>query len=417
MDESSNYLDAKASDPVNFGWMQGFPPPKECILSAVDGSFFKFPALRYSVCHMRQFFPTAVVPAATEKRHEFSEQLDPNIDALTFQPLDGSAEMTWADSLYKNYTDGIVILHRGKLVYERYFAALKPNHVHAAMSVSKTFAGTLGATLVAEGVLDAQQTCAHYIPELKGSGFADATVHQVLDMTTALKYSEDYANPKAEIWTYSAAGNPFPKPADYHGPQDYCQALQGIQKSGEHGKSFGYRTPNADMIGWLISRVLNQPLPQVLSERIWQPLGCHIDAYYQLDSVGMAFAGGGFNANIRDMARFGEMIRCKGAFNGKQILPASVSEDIEQNGDPELFARDPEHQSLKGWSYRNMWWKTNNEHGAFAARGVYGQTIYIDPVAEMVIVRFASYPIAANAANDAHSLPAYHAVARYLKSK
>ena len=82
---------------------------------------------------------------------------------------------------------------------------------------------------------------------------------------------------------------------------------------------------------------------------------------------------------------------------------------------PQASESEPEKYGwMKGWSYRNMWWITNNKHGAFAARGVHGQTIYIDPAAEMVIVRFASHPVAANAANDAYSLPAYQAVAEYL---
>jgi CubicO group peptidase (beta-lactamase class C family) len=145
-------------------------------------------------------------------------------------------------------------------------------------------------------------------------------------------------------------------------------------------------------------------------------LGTHFDGYYQIDGAGIAFAGGGFSANMRDMAMFGEMIRNKGYFNKKQILPESLIEDIRRGGDQEAFEQSV-YGSLKNWSYRNMWWITHNEHGAFAARGVHGQTIYIDPKAEMVIVRFASHPEAKNAKIDPTSLPAYHAVAKYLLNK
>ena len=140
------------------------------------------------------------------------------------------------------------------------------------------------------------------------------------------------------------------------------------------------------------------------------------DAYYQVDGKGIAFAGGGFNAGLRDLARFGELIRNKGMYNGKQIIPAKSVLDIEKGGDKSAFAKS-DHPDLKGWSYRNMWWMTENKDGAFAARGVHGQTIYINPAAEMVIVRMASHPIAGNAANDPTSLPAYQAVADYLKMK
>ena len=413
---SQDYLNFEDSDPNKMGWMQGFPPSQDKIVSAIDGSFFRFPALRYSVCHMREFMPTTEVKGAITNRYKFKVRLDSAIDNVTFMPTNSSKPMTWRESLAKNYTDGMLILHKGRIVYEKYFGELKPDGVHAAMSVSKTFTGTLGGLLVAEGVLDENKTGAAYVPELKGSAFGDATIRQILDMTSSLKYSEDYSNPKAEIWAFSAAGNPFPKPASYKGPTNYYDYLKTVQKEGEHGEIFGYKTVNTDVMGWIVSKVTGKSIPDLLSERIWKPLGTHFDGYFQIDGAGIAFAGGGFSANMRDMAMFGEMVRNKGKFNKKQILPASLIEDIMRGGSQEAFSKSV-YNSLKGWSYRNMWWHTHNEHGAFAARGVHGQTIYIDPKAEMVLVRFASHPEAKNSKIDPTSLPAYHAVAKYLIGK
>lgn len=413
---AQQYMNAIDSDPKNMGWMKGFPPKKDSTLSAIDGSFFNFPALRYSVCHMQQFLPATVVPSANEKRYTFQTKPDDNIDTVSFLPWNSTNKMTWKESLLANYTDGIIILHKGKIVNEKYFGELTPNGVHAAMSVSKTFTGTLGALLVAEGALDENKTASFYVPELKNSAFGDATIRQILDMTTALQYSEDYANPKSEIWTFSAAGNPFPKPSDYTGPNNYYDYLETVKKNGTHGEAFGYKTINTDAMGWIISRVTNKSIPQLLSEKIWQPLGTHHDGYYQVDGSGIAFAGGGFNCNLRDAAMFGEMIRNNGFFNGKKILPAQVIADIKKGGSQQAFEKAG-YKDLKNWSYRNMWWITHNKNGAFAARGVHGQTIYIDPVAAMVIVRFASHPVAGNAANDPFSLPAYQAIADYLINK
>ncbi len=408
-------LTAPESLPQKLGWMQGFPPPSDRTISAIDGSFFKFPALRYSVCHMRQFMPTVNVPAAQEDRYDFEVDYDAGIDGLTFIPQGGDKPMTWQASLQVNYTDGMLILHRGKIVYEKYFGALKPDGVHAAMSVSKTFTGTLGALLAVEGVLDEDEVAAAYVPELKNSAFGDATIREILDMTTALQYSEDYADPNAEIWAFSAAGNPF-KPADYKGPANYFEYLQTIKKNGTHGEVFGYKTVNTDVMGWIVSRVTGKSIPELLSERICKPMGARFDGYFQIDGAGIAFAGGGFSANMRDMAMFGEMIRNNGWFNGRQVLPTALVDDIRAGGNREAFQKSV-YSKLKGWSYRNMWWMTHNKNGAFAARGVHGQTIYIDPVAEMVIVRFASHPNAKNAAIDPTSLPAYEAVADYLAGR
>lgn len=413
---SQDILSAKDSDPKNMGWMQGFPPSGEKIISAIDGSFFRFPALRYSVCHMREFMPTTGVRAAEKNRYKFKVKLDKGIDTVTFYPTSSDQIMTWEASLYKNYTDGILILHKGKIVYEKYFGELKPNGLHAAMSVSKTFTGTLGALLQEEGLLDENKTGADYIPELKNSAFGDASIRQILDMTTALKYSEDYSDPNAEIWAFSAAGNPFPKHGSYNGPTNYYDYLVTVQKEGNHGEVFGYKTVNTDVLGWIASRVTGKSIPELLSERIWEPLGTHFDGYYQIDGAGIAFAGGGFSANMLDMAMFGEMIRNKGYFNKKQILPKSLIEDIMKGGDQQVFGKSA-YSTIGNWSYRNMWWITHNKHGAFAARGVHGQTIYIDPKAEMVLVRFASHAEAKNSKIDPTSLPAYHAVAKYLLNK
>lgn len=403
------------SNPLKMGWMQGFPPPQEKVVSATDGSFFEFPALRYSVCNMRQFLPTKVVKSAEKNRYNFKIKIDPKIDTITFVPLFENKKMTWHDALNKIYTDGIIVLHKGKIVYENYFGALEPNGTHAVMSVSKSFTGTLGALLVAEGVLNEQKTAGYYVPELMHSAFADATIRDLLDMKTALKYSENYSNPNAEVFIFSAAGTPCHSD-DYEGPTHYYQYLETVKKAGKHGERFAYKTINVDALGWVISRVTGKSIPDLISELIWQPLGTHFDGYYQVDSYGIAFAGGGFNANLRDLAMFGEMLRNKGYFNGKQILPTSIFYDIINNADNSTFDND-NYPNLKGWGYRNMWWVTNNKNHAFCARGVYGQTIYIDPAAEMVIVRLASNTVASNAANDPYSLPAYQAIANYLMKK
>jgi CubicO group peptidase (beta-lactamase class C family) len=142
-------------------------------------------------------------------------------------------------------------------------------------------------------------------------------------------------------------------------------------------------------------------------------MGAEEDAHYHVDRIGTESGGGGLSTSLRDLARFGETIRNHGRFNGRQIVPSSVVEDIARGGDPEKF-KPAGYTTLPGASYRNQWWVTHNAHGAYMARGVHGQGIYIDPKAEMVIARYASHPVAGNAANDPVTLPAYMALARAL---
>ena len=414
--DKKKFLSAKESEPSNFGWMQGFPPPADKTLHTSDGSFFEFPAIRWSVVHMRQMLPTINVSRGLGAIEPLEYALDKNIDAITFTPWNSKEKMTWEQSLWENYTDGMLILHKGKVVYEKYFSELTENDVHAVMSLTKSFNGTLASILVAEGKLDETKLVPFYVPELKNSAYGDATVREVMDMTTALKYSEDYADPKADIWEFSAAGNPLPKPKGYKGPEGYYEYLETVKKEGKHGEAFGYKTVNADALGWIISRATGKSVNELLSERIWSKIGMEQDAYYQVDGKGIAFTGGGFNAGLRDLGRFGELLRNHGNHKGEQLFSAQAVKDIEKGGNMKAFAKSG-HPELEGWSYRNMWWIPENKDGAYSARGVHGQTIYIDPAAEMVIVRFASHPIAGNAANDATSLPAYQAVADYLMKK
>ena len=414
--QSGNRLTAEESNPKTLGWMKGFPPPPDKLIMQPETDYFSFPKLRWTVCHIRELLPTKQVSRGIGAPVPLKYAIDDGIDAVSFTPLDGGESMTWKESLSANYTDGILIMHKGKVVYERYFGCLDEAGKHAAMSMTKSMTGLLAEILVAEGRLDDTANVSSIVPELASSAFGSATVRQVMNMTTALDYSEDYADPEADIWIYSAAASPLPKPKGYEGPNGYFEYLQTVQQDGAHGEAFGYRTINTDALGWIISRVTGKDLAQLLSERIWSKMGAEQDAYITVDGKGTPFAGGGLSAGLRDLGRVGLLILNGGQLNGQRLFPQEVVENIRAGGDKRAFAKAG-YKTLKGGSYRGMWWVFHNKHGAFAARGVHGQTIYVDPTAEMVIVRFSSFPSAKNAKIDPTSLPAYQAVAEYLMKK
>jgi CubicO group peptidase (beta-lactamase class C family) len=360
---------------------------------------------------MRELGPTANV-----SRGEGSPASLPastrDLSGMAFTTMDGEP-MTFAEALPKTYTDGIIVLHKGKVVFEKYFGAGAPHRPHIGMSMTKSFVGTLAAMLVADGIIDRAAPVTKYIFELAQSAYGDARVGQVMDMRIGVKYSETYADPKAEIWDYIRAGGWFPIPTDYKGPRTLYDFLVKLEKEGEHGDAFAYKTPNAEVLAWMIKRAAGRSLGDLWSERIWSKLGTEEDAYFLVDAAGMESGGGGLNATLRDFARFGEAMRNKGRFNDQQIIPEQVVSDIFKGGDKDAFA-EAGFKTLPNWSYHDMWWVSHNEHGAIMARGIHGQNIYIDPVAEVVIARVASHPIAANGANDPITLPAYTAVANTL---
>lgn len=403
--------DAKATDPKALGLMQGFPPPADRTVAFADGSFRSFPQLRWAWSNLRQLVPTVAVwrgPAPASALPRAETDLGP----LRFTAMDGQA-MTFAEALPATYADGILVLHRGRIVYERYFGALEAHKPHICMSVTKSFVGTLAGALVADGLVDAEAQVTRYVPELGRSAFSDASVREVMDMTTGLRYTEVYTDPASGVWDLRRANGMAVRGPDYKGAATLYDFLVEQQKQGEHGTAFAYKTINTDVLAWILRRASGSSLADLLAERIWSQLGAEEDAYFTVDSVGTESGGGGLNTTLRDLARFGEMMRCLGAFNGRQIVPESAVADIMRGADPEKF-RPAGYATLPGWSYRSMWWISHNEHGAYMARGVHGQSIYVDPRAEMVIVRFASHPQAGNVANDPVTLPAFMAVAKAL---
>ena len=231
-------------------------------------------------------------------------------------------------------------------------------------------------------------------------------------MTTGLDYTEVYTDPNSPV-------GPPPGPAA-------CSAPAGLRRTRLVLRLSAHAAQGA--AAWRAVRLQDRQYrharrgasardgptaEHLVSDRIFSQLGAEQDAYFTVDPTGVEFAGGGLNLTLRDLARFGETMRLDGRFNGQEIVPKAVIDDIRRGGDRASFSRAGS-ATLPGGSYRNMWWVLHNEHGAYSARGIHGQGLYVDPKAEMVIARFASHPLAANANYDATSLPAYQAVAELL---
>lgn len=408
------YPDAAATDPKTRQIMQGIPVAADRLIRLHDATSWTFPGIRWSFSHQRELTPTVNVRRGQAHASEFPRGLRQDLDAVAFTTQDGKP-MTWGQSLAANYTDGVLILHNGRIVYETYLGALEAHTPHLAMSVTKSFVGLFAAMQAHEGALDPDKLVPHYVPELKETAYGDATVRQVMDMTIGVKYSETYTDPNAEIWAYTAACGISPRRPDYKGPDSIFEFLQALKKQDNHGQAFAYKTCNTEVLGWIVQRVAGASFAQILSEQLWQRLGAEEDAYVLVDRNGFAMCGGGLNMTLRDMARFGEMMRMMGAVNGKQIVPEAVVADIAGGADRTHFAKAG-YTTLPGWSYRNQWWVAHDEFGAYTARGIHGQVIWIAPKANLVIARFASHPTAANGNGplDHVSLPAYAAIARHI---
>ena len=401
---------------AGLGLMQGFPPPVEKRVTRDNIS--EYPYSRWAFQHIRELQPTRGIYRGDGPVSSLvTSPVD--LDALSFSlPEDRTVNLaTWLD---ESVTDTFLVLHRGELVYERYFNGMARPSQHQMFSATKSFVGMLTLCLIEEGAIDPALTMQHYLPELKGSAFADATVQQVLDMTTSLEFSEDYTDPGADVWKYGYIFGISTPPAGYQGADSIYEYLPSLRKAQRpHGEAFLYVTPNTDALGWLTSRVSGKSVSRQLEERIWQRLGTERDGYMWLNDKGEEMNGGGLNITASDAARFGQMILQKGKYNGQQILSQAIAERILQAGNREPFNRyyqDPWYEHI-GYAYHDQWWTFNTPHKPVSAIGVFGQFIYIDPVAEMVIVKQSSHPEAESEANEVNGPLIWHAIAEHLMQR
>jgi len=402
-------MTAKLFTAAEMGLMSGFPPEKRV---THENQLFS-PYIRWSFQNSLKLNSAAEVWRGNQPVAGLEYALR-DLQEVTYQNWAGDC-FTFEDMIEMSYTDGIVVLHRGKIIYERYLNGMQPQTFHAWASGSKSMTGTIAAMLAHEGLVVLDEVVAKYLPELEHSGFGDATVRQVMDMTTAVTYADERTDPVTENWQYGVAMGWRAKPADYTGPETCYDFLPTLKKVGEHGDRFTYQTANTDVLAWLIKRLLNQCLAEVMQARIWSKLGVERDAFWIVAPAAVETAGSGLITTLRDMARFGQMVLQKGYFNGQQIIAASVVEEIERGGDPEVFARGSAGSSMNsGYSYHHQWWMLPHVE-AYQALGYGGQHLYIHPSAQLVIAKFSSYPSPTPDGREFYSaIAAFPALAQHL---
>ncbi len=380
---------APAAAPVRtareMGIMQGHPPVAEAIPGPSNWDLPPFN--RWSFQNMRSLFPTADVPrGAGPVRALPSTHQD--ILPIDYKTLEGPRQ-TVRDWLNTSYTDGFLVMSRGQVVHESYHNDMGALTPHLSQSMAKSVVGTLAGVLHGEGALDLDALMSDIVPEMAHSGHAGATLRNVLDMRSGVRFTEDYGIPGSDMthidiasgWRPPAPGAPVPTIRD---------VILGLPQERPHGEAFKYRSIETDVIAWALERSANQSLASLLSERIWSRIGAERDAYFTVDRAGTALADGGFNATLRDYTRFGLMMLEGGAWDGVQIVPeawvrASAAGDRAAYGEPYTAV------SPKG-AYSRQWWIHDAERGDFMARGVFGQLIYIDPKTDFLAVKLSTWP-------------------------
>jgi CubicO group peptidase (beta-lactamase class C family) len=377
----------EATDPVKLELMQGFPPPPDKVVRLA--TLLRPPNSRWGFHHLRELGPTAQVWRGDDKPSTVREKLQ-EMGGLQFED-DKGGKTTLADWQRNTYTDGLLVLHKGAVVYQKHYSGMAAHQPHALNSMSKSFTGLLATMLVKEGVIDPGALVTKYLPELKDSAWADATVQQTLDMTTGVAYKEDFRDPTSGIFQYLFAAGLVPTPPNYSGARTIPDFLVTVKKEGEHGAAFKYKTVDTEVIGWLLQRVTDKSYATLLSERIWSRMGAQDDAYVWVDPIGSQITSVGFNATLRDLGRVAETMRSAGRFNGRQVIPESVIAELRKGADIEKFKANGQAMRA-GYSYHNHFWIPHDRDGTFEMKGLNGQHMHINPAAELVIIKLSSHP-------------------------
>lgn len=388
--------------------MNGFPPAPEHRWSL--GSWQTAPTNRWAFRHLREVVPTARVARAA-RPSELARGPELDLGLVVGPHADGR---TLAEVLQQTETDGFAVLHRGRLVAEWYADGHGPRQPHLLMSVSKSLIGCVVGILAGRGVLDLDETVEVYIPELAASGYRGATVHDLLDMRSGIRFSEAYTDPDAEVRCIEEVIGWAPRGHDDL-PTSMYEYLASLSADHPHGRGFDYRSCETDVLGWLCERVSGVRMPELLSDVLWARIGTEEDLDAAVDRAGAVFHDGGLAATLRDTARFGQLLLDEGSFQGRQVVPGDwISDTLAGAADSaELFAAAGQEDWLPGGHYRNQIWVPGGGDKLLCL-GIHGQLIWVDRGRDLVIVKHSSWPVAQDLARLRSTFAAVEAVSEAL---
>lgn len=270
---------------------------------------------------------------------------------------------------------GIVIVQNGKVRFERYGLGFDATGRWTSFSVAKSFTSTLVGAAVHDGAIKSlDDKVSRYIPGLRGSAYDHVSVRQLLTMSSGVRWTEDYEDPKSDVARFNTA-----KPdAGVDATVSYVRKLPRAHSPGE---VWHYNTGETNLIGVLVSSATGTTLAEYLQEKVWQPAGMEAKATWLTGQTGQEIAGCCLQASTRDFARFGLFVLAGGNAHGKPVV------------DPDWFAQATTKQKdigNPGHGYGLQWWTYDD--GSVTADGIFGQGIFIDPKRHLVIASNASWP-------------------------
>lgn len=364
------------------GLMSGFPPAES--QQVTKANMGKYPYIRWTLQNSSKLLPVVVL-SQNAPVTPLERDLRRNLLQHTFM-VNGKPVM-FADYADFTSTDAMVVLANGKIIGEWYADGMTASTPHYMASVTKSVTGLLAELLIYRGKLDAKQKVDFYLPELKKSPFGAVTVRQLLDMEVNVGSGETML-PDAQtrkMWTIMGW---IPTTSN----EGMYQFLPHVKADGKNDEVFHYSSMTTEVAGWLISKVTKQPLEEFFKHEILSKLGAEHVVYTVVDPQAKMLSSAGLNMSARDLARFGQMIANQGKFNNQQIVPQAVIASLFQAGNHQAWQKSSVGQNTLVKSYRSYWYQMADKDNSIMGIGVFGQSLYINPRKNIVIVKFASQP-------------------------
>jgi CubicO group peptidase (beta-lactamase class C family) len=300
--------------------------------------------------------------------------------ALTPKWEDGST--TLAGYMTQHHLAGVMVLQHGRIRLQRYAPGFGPEQRWTSFSVAKSVTSALlGIALRRGDIHSMHDTLDTYISQLRGTAYAKVTVEQLLTMTSGVRWNEDYADPHSDVAQMyrSKCENGQPHVISY---------LAKLPRAYPAGTHWNYNTAETDLLGILVQRATGQSLASYLSQTIWKPYGMASDAYWLKDECdGSDTGGSGLSATLADYARIGQFMLDGGRIDGKPVIA-----DAWMRG----ALRHQQDVDDPGRGYGYLWW--TDADGSYAAIGIFGQLVYVDPARQLVIVQVGAWPQATSKA-------------------
>ena len=349
------------------------------------------PHNRWGFLHVRELTRTARIAGSTRHVEPLPRRLN-DLRTFTFDHLD--RRWTFAEMLEATFTDGLMVVHDGEVVFEHYGGLMQPDETHLLMSVSKSLTATLAGVLVGEGVLDLARCVPEYIPVLHGTSWEGCTLEHLLDMRAGTLFDEaDYADPESEGRLLEQISGYITRVRDDIAHDTY-EWIPELGNASEHGGLFQYRSILPDVLAWVMCEATGQTFPELFSRHIWSQVAAS-DADVIVDTAGFPVVEGGICTTLEDLARFGVMCLHHGEFDGRQVVPADwVRRPTTYEQDLiDAFVLPPqEGRAGPNACYRDFWWVYDSIAGIYCGLGINGQVLMIHHPSNTVIAKFSTWP-------------------------